>query len=129
MIVWKSITKHTFIYQKFNKNHSALTRFKTTNMQKLKHFIVGALLAIMFLALTTLLSCCGSSIENTSYKVGDIIYLKPDTLQAVVIDNTSMSGKRLVISFRNDRSENQNAYVEEEEIFKEFTNRPKPIHY
>lgn len=98
-------------------------------MQKLKHFTVGALLAIMFLTLTTLLSCCGSPIENTTYKVGDVVYLKPDTLQVVITDNTSMSGKRLEVCYRDNEGENQNAYIQEEEIFEKWINRPKPTNY
>jgi len=84
------------------------------------------MLLTSLILITFLFSCCGSPIENTTYKVGDIVYLKPDTIQAVITRNESCNGTTLTVSYRDATGENHYATVREEEIFKEYTNKRKP---
>jgi hypothetical protein len=83
---------------------------------------------LMFSILLFVFTACSLKV-NTNYNIGDIVYIKPDTIQAVVTNNKSCSGVTVSVSYRNTNGDNHEVYVREEEIFKEWTNRPKPTNY
>lgn len=92
-------------------------------MKKRIQLVISVLLT--FSILLFVFTACSLEV-NPNYNIGDIVYIKPDTIQGVIKNNKSCSGATLTVSYRDVAGDNHEIYIHEEEIFKEYTNKRKP---
>lgn len=70
--------------------------------------------------LLTACSCADSSDKSHQYKykVGDVVYIKPDSSTAVIVDRATVSGEdRYEIKFYDVENESSTEYLHEYEIY------------
>lgn len=75
-------------------------------------------IGISFYAMLVAVIFCGCSqkLDNPKYKVGDIVYIKPDSTKAIIIDDDVMGGEyEIQYSVVEDKWTRQ--YCKENEIY------------